>query len=140
MRKEVILAIVIGFSLGLAMTFFVYKTQFQNSKTTIVSPLPEQVDISPTAVPSQALSLTSPIDQSIAKEGKTSVSGVTIPLSWVLILGEKGEKMIKTNEKGNFETDLLLTSGENEIKVTVLGEKGDEISKTVTIVYSTAEI
>lgn len=48
--------------------------------------------------------------------------------------------MIQADNKGSFETDLLVVSGENEIIVTAVDEKGEEIKKTVTIVYSTAEI
>lgn len=68
------------------------------------------------------------------------MSGVTTPASWIVILGEKGEKVVQADEKGNFETDLLLVSGENEIQIKAINEKGEEIVKTVTVVFSTAEI
>lgn len=140
MRKEVLIAIIIGFGLGLVLTFFVYKTQFSDqTETTIITPLAEEKNL-PTKAEEQILTVTSPIDQSISKEAKTDISGSAQPLSWILILGEKGEKIVQTDNKGSFQTDLLLVSGENEIKITSINEKGEENSKTLTIVYSTAEI
>lgn len=144
MKKEVLISIIIGVVIGLITTFFVYKTQFLGNGTDapIISPLSESKtpDVSPTPFVSQTLSLVSPIDQSISKEGKITVSGVTTPASWIVILGEKGEKVVQADEKGNFETDLLLVSGENEIQIKAINEKGEEIVKTVTVVFSTAEI
>lgn len=141
MKKEVIIAIIIGISIGLALTFFFYKTGSFKSDNKIVSPLAEEKNFpTPPPFPPQTLSIISPIDQSIVKEGKIAITGIAVPFSWIVAFGEKGEKMIQADNKGSFETDLLLVSGENEIKITSFSDRGDEISKTVTIVYSTAEI
>ncbi len=142
MKKEVILAITIGFIIGLVLTFFVYKSQLGRSVSgEILSPLASKevpTEIEP--LPEKSLTIIAPLDQSISSEGKTTITGSNSPLSWVLIMGEKGEKVVQADEKGNFETDLLLVSGENEITVTAIKLDGTEISKTLTIVYSTAEI
>ncbi len=142
MKKEVILAITIGFIIGLVLTFFVYKSQLGRSVSgEILSPLASKevpTEIEP--LPEKSLTIIAPLDQSISSEGKTTITGSNSPLSWVLIMGEKGEKVIQADEKGNFETDLLLVSGENEIMITAVDQDGSEISKTLTIVYSVAEI
>lgn len=142
MKKEVILAITIGFIIGLVLTFFVYKSQLGRSVSgEILSPLASKevpTEIEP--LPEKSLTIIAPLDQSISSEGKTTITGSNSPLAWVLIMGEKGEKVIQADEKGNFETDLLLVSGENEIIVTAVDQDGSEISKTLTIVYSVAEI
>ncbi len=142
MKKEVILAITIGFIIGLVLTFFVYKSQLGRSVSgEILSPLASKevpTEIEP--LPEKSLTIIAPLDQSISSEGKTTITGSNSPLSWVLIMGEKGEKVIQADEKGNFETDLLWVSGENEIMITAVDQDGSEISKTLTIVYSVAEI
>lgn len=144
MKKEVLISIIIGVLIGLVVTFFVYKTQFSGNDTNarIISPLSDNKtpEASPTPFSSQILSLISPIDQSISKENKITVSGVTTPSSWVVILGEKGEKVVQADNKGSFETELFLALGENEIQVRAISDKGEEINKTVTVVYSTIEI
>lgn len=142
MKKEVLLAITIGFIIGLVLTFFVYKSQLgRNASNEILSPLSSgEASTKVDSLSEKSLTIIAPIDQSISSEGKTTITGSNSPLSWVLIMGEKGEKVVQTDEKGNFETDLLLVSGENEITVTAIKPDGTEISKTLTIVYSTAEI
>ena len=144
MKKEVLISIIIGVTIGLVVTFFVYKTQFAGKETNapIISPLSENKtpEVTPTPFATQTLSLISPIDQSISTESKTTVSGVTTPASWVVILGEKGEKVIQADGKGNFGTDLLLTAGENEIQIKAVSDKGEEVVKIVTVVYSTTAI
>lgn len=146
MKKEVLLAIIIGFGLGLVITFGVYNARksMQQEGSQIESPQGEvtetEVSATPTIIILPSLSIVSPIDQSITKEAKIPVSGVASPSSWILILAEKGEKVIRADDKGNFETEVSMISGENEIQVISFTDKGQESSKIVTVVYSTAEI
>ena len=142
MKKEVILAITIGFIIGLVLTFFVYRSQLgRNAGSEILSPLANSEVLNKTSpVPEKSLKIISPIDQSISQEGKTTIAGSNSPLSWILIMGEKGEKVVQSDEKGSFETDLLLVSGENEIIITAIKPDGTQISKTLTLVYSLVEI
>jgi hypothetical protein len=143
MKKEVILAIIIGFGIGLVAVFGVYNArqalkeagqiqtpQASSEENKSGSPLSE----------AQILSLASPLDQSITKESKVPVSGTTSPSSWVIILTEKGEKIIQADKKGNFETEVNLISGENEIEIQAVNDSGEKTSKTITVVYSTVEI
>jgi len=142
MKKEVFLAISIGVVFGLLITFGLYTARKSIKEAgQIVSFLVENKNgsTSPPAITS-SLSLLSPIDQSISKEGKTSIVGSTAPLAWIIILTETGEKMIQADEKGSFSTEVFLVSGENEIEVKSMSDKGEIISKTITVVYSTAEI
>lgn len=142
MKKEVVLSIVIGFGIGLIATFGVYWARRSIKEANLIqSPLASQErqneNSSPTA---QSLSLASPLDQSISQTSKVSLSGTTNPSSWVVILTEKEEKIIQADKKGNFETEISLVGGENEIRVEAIAENGEKESKTITVVYSTAEI
>ncbi|HUW24089.1 MAG TPA: hypothetical protein VMW04_00510 [Patescibacteria group bacterium] len=143
MKKEVVLAIAIGFGIGLIATFGVYNARKAIEEADqIQTPLAssEEDKANNSASGSQILSLASPLDQSIIKEGKTAINGTTSPSSWVIILTEKGEKMIQADKKGNFETEINLISGENEIEVQAINGLGEKASKTITVVYSTVEI
>lgn len=143
MKKEILFAICLGFMVGLIITFIIYKTRFSFfSSQPIISPAPDGTsETSPApATTTQSLSIISPLDESIIGEGKVSVNGVTSPSSWVTILTEKGEKVIQADKKGSFETEILLISGENEIEFRSTAETGEETSKVITVVYSTAEI
>ena len=143
MKKELIISIIIGFGLGLLITFGVYKARMAvKEQAKIVSPLAEEEQQSPAKQENvfQNLSLVSPIDQSILKEPKVVISGVTSPSSWITILAEKGEKVIQADKKGNFETEIGLISGENEIEIHSVSETGEEVIKIITVVYTTTEI
>ncbi|HUV72084.1 MAG TPA: hypothetical protein VMW25_03675 [Clostridia bacterium] len=142
MKKEVVLSVVIGFGIGLVATFAIYytRTSIKNASQ-IQSPLAlgenqEQKEVSTT----QVLSLASPLDQSISKTAKTTLSGTTTPSSWVAILTEKGEEIIQADKEGNFETEISLIGGENEIRVEAFSENGEKAARVITVVYSTAEI
>ena len=147
MKKEVLLAIIIGFSLGLAITFGVWKA---NKALKEAAPkqqlLPSQVQEkekipSPTPVSSQLnLLITSPEDNSIINKEKINVSGKTSPKATVVILYGEGEKIIEADENGNFTSEITLVGGANEITVSAYDQDGNEATKTLNLVYSTAEI
>ncbi len=141
MKKEVVLAIVIGFGVGLIATYGVYNAhQALKEASQIQTPQASSEEENQALTEGQILSLASPLDQSLTNESKIAVSGTTSPSSWVVILAEKGEKIIQADKKGNFETEVNLISGENEIEIQAISETGEKISKTVTVVYSTVEI
>lgn len=142
MKKELLISIIVGFCLGLLITFGIYNfNKKTNDNVSFLSPLVEnEKSQEPPKKISQTLTLVSPFDQSISSEAKTVVSGITSPLSWVIILAEKGEKTIRADEKGNFETQINLISGENEIQINAILESGQVLTRSVTVVYSTAEI
>lgn len=144
MKKEILISILIGFGIGILITFGVYTSRKAIEKSNqIISPRSENLENEPEASPTislQSLSIVSPIDESITNEGKIFVSGSTSPDSWVILLSEKGERVIMADKKGSFETEVLLISGENEIEVQSISETGEKTSKIVTVVYSTAEI
>lgn len=142
MKKEVLLAIIIGFGIGLVATFGLYSARKTiGSSYQIYSPVPESKNEQVANLPTDlSLSLSSPLDESISKDPKTKVSGSTSPSTWVIIFTEKEEKLVKSDEKGQFETEVALISGENEIEVTALSESGNTIKKIITVVHSTVEI
>lgn len=142
MKKEILISILLGFGVGIIITFSLYFSRNAlNKSNQIISPLVQEPSPEPKITSSfQSLSIISPLDQSIASLAKTLLSGTTSPKSWVIILSEKGEKVIQADDKGNFETEISLISGENEIEIQSISSSGEKASKNITIVYSTAEI
>ncbi|RJR25489.1 hypothetical protein C4578_01650 [Candidatus Microgenomates bacterium] len=141
MKKEVILAIIIGFGIGLVATFGLYTARNTIGRSyQIYSPVPEG-DGKTVSVPTNlSLSLSSPIDESISNQSKISVSGSASPDTWIMVITEKEEKLVKSDNIGKFEMEIGLISGENEIEVTAISDSGDTLKKVVTVVYSTVEI
>jgi len=141
MRKEVIIAIVLGFALGLVITFGIWKANKALKKEVPEEvPVVEEVTLEPTPTPAFDLQIISPADQSISEEAKITITGKTQPGSVIAVAYEKGEDIVEADSAGNFEVEVGLVSGINEIEITAFSLEGDEASKSLNIVYSTAEI
>lgn len=140
MRKEVLIAIIIGFGLGLVITFGIWTAnKALRESVPEVAPTPEVTPI-PSPTPSFFLILTSPEDNSISAEETIEVSGSTVPGAIVVILYQEGEKILEADEEGEFSTEITLAGGANEIRVSAYDQEGNEAEKLLTVVYSTAEI
>ena len=143
MRKEVLIAIIIGFSLGLVITFGIW-TANKAIKQTAPNQQEESTQAEqPTQIPTPAsigLQILSPEDNSLVNQEKIIISGKASLAGTIIILYENGEKIIDSDSSGNFSAEIILISGENEIIVTAYDEAGNEISKSITIIYSTAQI
>ena len=139
MKKEVILAISIGFALGLIITFGIWtanqslKNLPQPSPTASVAPSPSPV--SPTS-----LVISSPDDESLVAADTVTLSGTTTPKATLLVVSENGEQTATADAAGNFSLDVDLITGFNSIIVYSYATDGQETSKALTITYSTAKL
>lgn len=142
MRKEVLIAIIIGFALGLVITFGVWTANRAIKETAPQKEgsTEEVKEPTPTPAPQLPLIVTTPKDNSIIDEEKIEVTGKTAPQAIVVILYQEGEKILEADEKGNFNTEITLVGGDNKIEISAHDQEGDEITQILTVVYSTAEI
>lgn len=142
MRKEVLLAISIGFLLGLVITFGIYtankalkeKSQAEKKSTT-TTPLP-----SPTPhVPD--LKIFEPENNLVVYENEISLSGEADPESIISILAEDDQQTIfQTEKEGTFSAKIKLISGANDIKIVSINLEGKRVEKDLTIVLSREKI
>lgn len=142
MKKEIIIAIVIGFALGLLITFGIWTANkaIKNKPTpTEETELITPIEPTPTAT-EFSLTIISPEDDSLINTNKVELKGSTVANAVIVIAEENGEKIIEADGEGSFATELVLIAGTNEIKITAFNSEGDEVSKTLSLVYSTKEI
>jgi len=141
MKKEVLIAIIIGFGLGLVITFGIWTANRALKEAHPQQEAPLEVkEVTPTPTPGLSLFITSPEDNSISNQEAIEVKGKTAPEAVVVILYQEGEKILEADENGNFKTEISLAGGSNEIKIAAYDQEGNEVSKTLMVVYSTAEI
>lgn len=146
MRKEVLAAIIVGFVLGLIITFGIWSASraLTDQKTKLPSDRPlsptEVPSLSPAPLPSFSLSIVKPENESIVNSEKITLSGNTQPEAQVVVVWENGETLLQADESGSFDTEVSLVSGLNEITITAIAKDGKEAIKTITVVYSTEEI
>lgn len=138
MRKEVILSILIGVSLGLIITYGFYLSySTKQSKTTSTELVNTEITPSPEASNPNQLMLSSPEDEIIYQEKKIRVAGTTLANSFVIIFVGNQENITQSDQSGNFSIEVALESGSNIITVCAIDEDGQtsKIERTV-IVYS----
>lgn len=141
-KKEATVAVVIGLILALIVTGGILRARYalKNIK------LPTKESFLQTKKSEQVkenkelyLELTTP-DNSVLAEPKLTLSGKTLPSTYIAILGEKGEYLIIPNDLGSFSQEIALVKGANTIKVVVYQNDGKKIEGTVNAVYTTAEL
>lgn len=143
MRKEVLIAIIIGFVLGLVITFGVWtanKAMKETPQKDQQASENAQETTTPTPTPESVLTITSPEDNFLSDKEKIDVSGKTTPQATVVILFEQGEKIIEADGQGSFTAQITLVGGGNVIKVSSFDQQGKESTQAISVVYSTAEI
>lgn len=148
MKKEVLLAIIIGITLGLIIMAGVKFNSLKSiitgneKQTTIadaVSPVPTST-ITPTPESNLTISILSPENESIIETSSVELTGKTSPLSTVVIIAEEDEIILQSGAQGEFETSVDLIGGENIIEITAYDSKGGEVKTDLTLTYTTADI
>jgi len=142
MQKEVFLAIFIGFIIGLLITFGVWQA---NKAIKSSSSLPKISETAPSQSPTpevnkSSLSILAPTDEFLSKQATVTVKGSYLPGAQIVILYEKGEKLLKADNNGNFEIEIGLVTGENQIEIDGFTKEGDEAKQIITVVYTTVDI
>ena len=138
MRKEIILAIILGIILGGVIIFGI---NLANKSATTSLPnqaLPEQnLD---EATPTPTLQIISPENNSVSFQDTLTLTGQTLANAWIAIIWEDSETITQSNESGNWQQEISLVGGENIIKITATDGADYQESMNLTIIYTTANI
>jgi len=139
----VFLAIIIGIIFGLTV-MLVFDAKKKN-RLGQMAPTPSPSDSSPpTPSPektteSMFLIVSEPDDEAVYSQEKIILIGKTNPLATVVIIWEEGENILVANEDGQFETEINLSPGPNEIEISAYNENDLVTKKVLTVTYSTAK-
>ena len=139
MKKEVILAIIIGFSLGLVITFGIYTARQAVSRHQAANPSPSP-QAAPAATSIHSLTLTAPETETVFTTAETTISGTTTPNALVTLFTEDTELLVYADNTGKFSTPITLVGGANDITVTAITPDGLTATAELTLIYSTATI
>lgn len=137
MKKELILAILIGLIVGLVIVFGVYRTRTiftpKNQSTRLeVSPTPEA-----SADALNNLLIHSPEDETIQESADVTIAGTTNAGDFVVILVNETEHITSADGSGNFSISTQLESGSNIIQVSSINEDGLVTTEELTVIYTT---
>ncbi len=154
MKKEVILAIAIGFGLGLVITYGVWMANksLKSLPAAGISTTPTAAAVSPSVFPSPSVSttptapgsvslqITSPIDEWLADKDNITLTGLTTPNALVALTYEGAEQFVSTDASGNFSAAIPLDGGYNLITATAYDKFGNSSTSQITVTYTTSKI
>lgn len=142
MKKEILVAIVFGFVVGLIIVFGVITARTAlrehqpatnaDSKTSTPSPAPTQ------GVELHQVSVTDPVDGTVVNADTVTLRGKTSPGSNVVISTENGHHITAADSSGSFAQEIALVSGANDMTVVSFSPKEERAETAVIIVFSTA--
>lgn len=136
MRKELLLAIFVGMSMGLIITFGVYQSREntrENKNHQTDDLVKQQADDG--LKESSLLSITTPEENLLVDKENLIVSGNTNSNSFVIIFVNDEENITTSDETGNFSLEVNLEEGGNFIEIHSLDEDGNSISKEKSVIY-----
>ena len=135
MRREVIIAIVAGLLVGVAIGFGIWRAN------KFLSPKQESRRGTPAVKETVGalidLLIYSPEDNIVVAKDFVVVEGKTNPKATIVVLANTGEIILTAGKEGKFSQEVRLESGANEITFVAYSDEGEEVRKTLTVVYST---
>lgn len=135
MRKELIVASIIGIGFGLVIAFGVYRINSSlkpNGNKTLSTPNPK------TVISEFKITLDKPQNNDVLTEDAIAVTGITKPLTWISVSGEDEDYTVQSDDKGLFSQDVNLIPGVNQIKLTAFDALGAQSIEKVLVVYSSS--
>ena len=140
MKKDIIIAIIIGFFIGVIFAIIVINIfSFINSKSVSDSPLP-----SPTNLPKEAidkntgplLEIKTPKNGDFFTEAKIKVEGKTNPNNILVVETDKEAKITKISDQGDFSEEIEINEGGNNLYLSAYNKKGENTSKIISVFYT----
>jgi len=138
MRKEIIFVIIASILFGAIIAFGVWRanTALRNNSNdlAITSTLDGSED---EHIQSElGLTIAKPSQDDVVTESPITISGITMPNSWVVLSTEDEDYIIQSDNTGLFQSEVDLVGGINQITTTVFDENGNSINKTLRVIYS----
>lgn len=141
MRKEVILAVIIGVILG---GVILYGINLANNSVNSNPNKTETEENNPKAPqttskkPASQITIDFPQDNSVITENTLTLKGSAKPNSTIAIITESDDIIVTADSEGNFFSPINLIVGENNLAVTSIDEKQATASATISVIHTTS--
>jgi len=135
MKKEIIIAIIIGIFLGLIITYGLYtsRTVAENNAQTQISET--ELNDNNQEINSNQLSIYEPTDGLVITDKKIAVSGASLANNFIVVFIGNDEIITQADESGNFSVEANLEIGANIITAIAVDENGQQsqVSRTIIV-------
>jgi hypothetical protein len=142
MRKEIIVAILVGIIFGGIFTYGIRRANLALK--------PSVSDMNPNPAPQQqesqvndtqkilpdSLSILAPEKNDVFTEDTTTITGITKPQSIVVISSESEDFVLKTDDSGEFSQEIELVGGLNEVLINSYSDTNTIGKETLNLVYT----
>lgn len=138
MKKEFVIAILVGLVMGLFITYGVYYSQKTQEESQIVTTIQEleQLDEEPSTELNGKIVVYLPDDESVTDAKTTTVTGKTDPQDFIVIYVNDSPIITQADEAGNFSKEVQLQDLANIIRIHVVDEDGtDHVIERTVIVF-----
>ena len=140
MKKDVIIAVIVGFFLGatVALIFLNLPNILKKIPDEKIADLTTSItpDIQQVTDQTTTLKIESPKNESFADNETIEIKGNTYKDAIVSLVSESDHAALKTDENGNFSTKFDLFEGGNNIYITSVNNKGQEEEANLMIFYT----
>ncbi len=134
MRKEILFAILAGITFGLIIAFGVWRANVALRPDGASTTAPE--DASETTRDDFGITVAKPQDYQVITTPSTILTGISKPNVWIVVSAEEEDYVAKTDESGEFEIEVDVIGGVNEVIITAFDTNGAEAQEKLTLVYS----
>jgi len=137
MKKEILLAVVVGLVFGLIITLGAYRAR--NSQFSPLTPTPIATPSPSSDLDTGSLLLHTPLDEEIVDNEKVTITGTTKPNVFVGIFINNNQTITTADASGNFSVEKTLEAGSNYIVVQTISEDGKTTNVERTVIFSTVD-
>lgn len=138
MRKEILLAIFVGITLGLMITFGIYQNRENsqaNQNTTSNELINNPLSSDSATSQNSQLAIISPESNLLTDQETLMVSGTTNANSLVVIFVNGQDQVTSSDQTGNFSKEIELQEGANLLEIYAIDEDNQSIRVEKSVVY-----
>lgn len=139
MKKEVLIAVLIGLSMGLVITYGIYRVQNsinQPPVTDVAEVLEDSLNTVESSDSATTLSVHTPEPGTIQTEASTTVTGTTLANAHVVIFVNEEDYLTNSDSSGSFTQLVNLRNGTNVITTHVIDSVGQSAKEQRVVVVS----
>lgn len=140
MRKEILLAIIVGVVFGLGVTFAVYTLRqrfFRNTTPDAIEQSRQQgANTNPSPTPNSTLSIQRPLQDFATDQNTVQIVGRAQSESLIVVLANNSEFVTSADKDGDFALQVSLVQGGNKLTVIATTSEGSQESAILNVVYA----
>ncbi len=136
MRKEVLLAIIVGIALGAVILFGINLANKSVSSSTSTGQTKNSGANPTPTVANKSLTIVSPLNHSVTTEKMILLTGRAHPGANLAIISELDDLLIEASPEGTFSAQINLEAGENIITISEVQKDLTLISESISVIQT----